>query len=91
MRITGLHALHTLPWTSDPDTFIDPEGEGLTLTARIAEDAVAILRRLQRDNIGDSYDEDTDGLWQAIMDGTIETRQECLRWIRSHCHGPLPA
>lgn len=36
-----------------------------------------ILRHLQRDTLGDSYDEDTDGLWQAIMDGTIETRQEC--------------
>lgn len=87
--ITGLHALHTLPWTSDPDTYID--AEGLTLTARIAEGAVAILHRLQCDSLGDSYDEDMDGLWQAIMDGSIETRKECLHWIRSRCHGPLPA
>lgn len=64
----ALSKLHALPWTADPDRFTDPEG--LTLQARLAEDAVAILRRAQQDALGDSYDEDTDGLWQAVMDGT---------------------
>lgn len=79
----ALPELHKLPWTADPDTYSDPEG--LTLSARLAEDATAILRRNQRERLGDSYDEDTDGLWTAIMDGTIETRKECLAWIRTHC------
>ncbi len=80
----GLSKLHKLPWTANPETYQDEDG--LTLQARLAEEAVAVLRRSQRDAFGDSYDEDTDGLWQAMMDGTIETHKECLDWIRRHCH-----
>ena len=84
MRL-NLTKLHALPWTADPDTYVDHEG--LTLAGRLAEDATAILARAQRDALGDSYDEDTDGLWTAIMDGTIESHRECLSWIRNHCRG----
>jgi hypothetical protein len=71
--------LHTMPWTADPDTHQNPDG--LTLAAEIADGVRAALIHYQADTLGDSYDEDTDAVWQAVMDGSIETAAEAEAYI----------
>lgn len=72
-------AMADLPWDSDPDSYSD--SEGMTLQAMLANEAQAILRTWQRDAYGDSYDQDTDAIWQAVMDGSIETAGEAISWV----------
>jgi hypothetical protein len=42
-----------------------------------------IVIRMQEEAHGDSYDEDTDAAWQAVMDHTIETGGEAVAWLRN--------
>jgi len=72
-------AMLDLPWDVDPDTYSNTDG--LTLSAVLANESQAILRAWQRDAYGDSYDQDTDAIWQAVMDGSVETAGEAIAWV----------
>ena len=68
-----------LPWDADPDTWTNPDG--LTLAAELADCARGALLSYQNDTLGDSYDQDLDSIWTAVMDGSIETAGEALAYI----------
>ena len=73
--------LFDLPWQADPDTFTDPDGQGITLAGYLADSCRGILLSYQSDTLGDSYDQDLDAIWTAVMDGSIETAGEALAYI----------
>ncbi len=80
LAVSHLHdRLNVLPWDADPDTHQNPDG--LTLSAELADGARSALLSYQNDTLGDSYDQDLDAIWTAVMDGSIEAAGEAVAFI----------